>query len=212
MTPFQRNRRSRVRAVPTPAEIELSESARHRALASERRVEAAQARLADTRVRLCAAERALHREHVESGDSASSAYDRVSAAERVVVWRADVQTAEMEAEAAGRAAAAARHEWAVADFTPWVEDLRWEETQQRNEKAVALEAAARWLGVIELLVPARLRQEEIGDALEVIQRVAADGQPRWPWRVAVKVASTAFWVLVNAVREMAAGLLGRKSA
>lgn len=75
-----------------------------------------------------------------------------------------------------------------------------------------VERAERYLSLIELLVPPRLRQEEIGDAREIIHRLVAEGTPGWHRRVRVKLISTVFWVLLNALRELAAGIFDRKSA
>jgi hypothetical protein len=69
--------------------------------------------------------------------------------------------------------------------------------------------AESWLNIIECLVPARLRNEDIGDACEVIHRMAAEGRLRW--RIALKLVMMSFWVLVNAVREVVAALDGRKA-
>ncbi len=71
--------------------------------------------------------------------------------------------------------------------------------------------ARHWLRFVEVLVPARLRQEELGDAFEVINRLAREAEPGWRWLVAAKVVTTFFWVIVNAVRDVAAGLRGRSA-
>ncbi len=91
--------------------------------------------------------------------------------------------------------------------------LQWRQVSAGyDERTLMLARATRWLKLAELLVPARLRQEEIGDALEVINRIVAAGEPGWGKRVVTKVISTFFWVLVNAVRELAVGIFGKKSA
>ncbi|HMJ09992.1 MAG TPA: hypothetical protein VK524_01240 [Polyangiaceae bacterium] len=65
------------------------------------------------------------------------------------------------------------------------------------------------LGLVELLLPKRLREEDLGDALEVMDRLECHGAPRW--QVVLKVASMVFWLSVKAIREVASSLLGKKS-
>ena len=62
---------------------------------------------------------------------------------------------------------------------------------------------------IELLVPKRLADEEIGDALERIARLAREGRPKW--QIYVKGASAVFFVLLNWLREVTSSLLGKKN-
>lgn len=64
------------------------------------------------------------------------------------------------------------------------------------------------LQVVALLVPRRVCEEEIGDALELIQRLQALGAPRW--QIRLKIASTVFWVLVNGVRYIVSAVRGRE--
>lgn len=65
-----------------------------------------------------------------------------------------------------------------------------------NKRTHARTVAVRILGGIAAFVPKRLRNEEIGDALEYL---AAADCPRWA--IYVKLISTLFWVGVNAIRE-----------
>lgn len=65
---------------------------------------------------------------------------------------------------------------------------------------------ATWtFNLIEVLVPRRIRQEEIGDTLELIVLRRLQG-----WRLYVKLATTTFWVFINSLREVSSGLLGKK--
>jgi len=82
---------------------------------------------------------------------------------------------------------------------------------ERRERALNRAAArvATVFDLIELLVPRRIADEEIGDALELIGRLAAEGRPRW--QIYLKAASATFFVLLNAVREVSSSLLGKKN-
>jgi hypothetical protein len=57
------------------------------------------------------------------------------------------------------------------------------------------------LEVVELLVPRRLRDEDLGDALEVLAALREQGASRW--KIQLKVASTAFSILLAALHELA---------
>lgn len=66
------------------------------------------------------------------------------------------------------------------------------------------------LGLLGLFVPKRLSSDEIGDAVESLYIMARDpGCPRW--RMWVKVATTWFWVAINAVREIRSAWGGKKA-
>jgi hypothetical protein len=67
--------------------------------------------------------------------------------------------------------------------------------------------AAKVFDVVSAVVPERIANEELGDALEEMQRRMSCGGATW-W-VYVKLASTLFWISMNAVREIAAALLGK---
>jgi hypothetical protein len=58
-------------------------------------------------------------------------------------------------------------------------------------------------------VPKRLADEEIGDALESIARLARERRPKW--QIYLKAASAAFFVLLNALHEVSSSLLGKKN-
>ena len=84
----------------------------------------------------------------------------------------------------------------------------------RSVAAVAggreIEAANRVFDLVEACVPRRIAHEELGDACELIQRLVAEGRPRW--LVRVKIATTVFWVAVHAVGHLMHELRGRKGA
>lgn len=61
--------------------------------------------------------------------------------------------------------------------------------------------------LVEALVPSWLAREQIGDAQEVLDRMKSEAAPRW--LVYAKIVSTVAWVLVNALRELAAAIRGK---
>jgi hypothetical protein len=65
-------------------------------------------------------------------------------------------------------------------------------------------AATRVFSIVEAGLPTRLRNEEIGDALEYINAFG-----RSPLAIYTKLLSTLFWLGVNALRELASAALGR---
>jgi hypothetical protein len=80
----------------------------------------------------------------------------------------------------------------------------------RDPSKSAVHQARRAFVLVSALVPKRLSDEEIGDALEVISRMESEGRSRWLCRL--KVVSAIFWVLVNAVREARQAWKGKDSA
>jgi len=62
----------------------------------------------------------------------------------------------------------------------------------------------------ELVAPTRITDEEIGDALEVLERLSRSGAPSW--RLYLKIATTYFWLAVNVVRELSSAITGKKRA
>ena len=51
---------------------------------------------------------------------------------------------------------------------------------------------------LALFLPQDMYDEEVGDALEVLDRLVAKGAPGWQLRA--KVVSTYFWCCINAIR------------
>jgi hypothetical protein len=80
----------------------------------------------------------------------------------------------------------------------------------RRELAAARSATVfAWL---EVLFPPRVTREEIGDALELIHRIATDPTCRRPHAmIYAKMVSTVFWVVVNSLRQIISSVLGKKS-
>lgn len=73
-----------------------------------------------------------------------------------------------------------------------------------------LRVAESIFSLVELFVPSRISAEEIGDALEVLDDLAADCAPSW--KLHLKIASTVFWLGVNVVREIVTAALGKRPA
>lgn len=67
----------------------------------------------------------------------------------------------------------------------------------------ALRRANRVFEILELVVPARIAKEEIGDAMEVIAMLTQRGRPAW--HIYVKLFATIFWVFVHAAHEVIKG-------
>lgn len=61
--------------------------------------------------------------------------------------------------------------------------------------------AEYWLDLLSALVPKRIANEEIGDALEAIHRMVKAKRPKW--FIYLKVATTCFWVGVHTVMHYA---------
>ena len=87
----------------------------------------------------------------------------------------------------------------LVDFVAVWQIRRQNERGIRPLHAPAAHAgAARVLALVEQVVPMRIAREEIGDAIEDIQRMAEHGGMRW-W-IYRRVATTIFWALVNAAK------------
>jgi hypothetical protein len=65
-------------------------------------------------------------------------------------------------------------------------------------------------GFIELVLPKRIREEDLGDALEDINRLEREGASRW--RLWLKCGSTIVWVGLNAFREVSSAMWGKKTS
>lgn len=71
-----------------------------------------------------------------------------------------------------------------------------------------LRAAETVFQLLEIVLPLRLCNEDLGDARELIGRLVEGGKSKW--MVYAKVVSTLFWASLSALRELAS-ILGRKS-
>jgi hypothetical protein len=101
----------------------------------------------------------------------------------------------------------------------WRWRLRWAllgrqtlECQSLTANQLTMCRVNRTFRFVSALVPKRLADEQIGDALELMAEHLKRSSARWPiyWRLAV----TIFWLLVNALRDhfvaMLAGPMARK--
>lgn len=130
--------------------------------------------------------------------------------ESVATWAAGVRLraaqARLKMARVTEALAEARAEAAVPEvLTPVRVQLARE-----AEFARALTFASRALGFVELLVPKRIANEELGDAAETILRLVEQRRPQW--QVYLKVVTTIFWVLFNAFRTSGRRAAVRKTA
>jgi hypothetical protein len=66
--------------------------------------------------------------------------------------------------------------------------------------------------LLNAFVPSRTANEEIGDALEWIERLLADRtQRRVELRIICKTAATVFWVLANSIRYAVSSFLRKRA-
>lgn len=71
-----------------------------------------------------------------------------------------------------------------------------------SQKSSRIPRSRRALELLQVLVPKRIADEEVGDALEVISTLIAGQPSRWTRvLVWVKVATTYLWTIFHALRE-----------
>jgi hypothetical protein len=86
-------------------------------------------------------------------------------------------------------------------------NAKMERTIAKRESMVRAGSAFRWIGI---LLPKRIRDEEVGDALEDIQRIMCDPScPNVRRAVRWKIVSTWFWLLWHAVGRIRAAIWGK---
>jgi hypothetical protein len=66
--------------------------------------------------------------------------------------------------------------------------------------------AQRTFDVLCTYVPARISNEQVGDALEHMHKLVREGAPKW--KVRLKVATTTFWVLAHSGLELVLRVAG----
>jgi hypothetical protein len=99
--------------------------------------------------------------------------------------------------------------WWVLETVKWVVTRvleAWAQETKRSQRSLA--RASRALGWVELLVPRRIADEQIGDAVEVIVRLIE--ARRSTWCVYLKVVTTIFWAIFDAVRASGRRAVVRK--
>lgn len=83
-------------------------------------------------------------------------------------------------------------------------------TTSPSPRETAIARATMALDFVSMLVPMRLEREEIGDALERINAMAAAGRPSW--FIYLKVATASWWVAWHSLihyAERIAGIIGK---
>ncbi len=75
------------------------------------------------------------------------------------------------------------------------------------QRAVLFHSCVTALDLLACLMPERIATEDIGDAVEDLYRRIGSGQPAW--RIRLKLMTTAFWIGINAIREVVSALKGK---
>jgi hypothetical protein len=90
--------------------------------------------------------------------------------------------------------------------------IRRSKTRERAERKDAIQLAEKSLRWVQVLLPKRIRDEEIGDALEDLHSIINDPTcPDVRRAVRWKIISTSFWLLWHAVRHVSSSILGKKA-
>ncbi|WP_257461963.1 hypothetical protein [Archangium lipolyticum] len=82
-----------------------------------------------------------------------------------------------------------------------------EEQARQESRFPAVRRAGRFLDLVSVGTTRRVSNEEIGDALERLDRVAAAGAPTWVLYLMVSV--TALWVATHSVQELTFRFVGK---
>lgn len=79
--------------------------------------------------------------------------------------------------------------------------------EKRHQALSRTSAPLKVVAAMSLLVPKRIRDEEVGDAFEVLQALQRANAPRWMlW---AKALTTVVWVFWHAVGFITSNLLGK---
>jgi hypothetical protein len=168
--------------------------------------------------------RRVEKEHLEiqRGEIESLLRDRFPAAR--VTWRDRGQTALRVEGAPGGSVdqleikprwhnlgaagfGSGRREWVLNE----VEAELQAERSRRISTAVSAERRVRtWFDFLQLLVPKRIADEEIGDALEDNVRLYREGRPKW-W-IYLRTARAVFFMLLHSVGEIWRSVSGKIKA
>ncbi len=82
--------------------------------------------------------------------------------------------------------------------------------QDRGKAIAQVRSSFRWIGI---LLPKRIRDEEIGDALEDLHRIINDpNSPNIRRAVRWKIISTWFWLAWRVVTRVSAAIRGRSAS
>ena len=94
--------------------------------------------------------------------------------------------------------------WNISLLDPLYETRSKKQPESVASPALRARAA---LELIALLAPRRVYEEEVGDALEVLDILQRMNAPAW--KVWLKVFSTYVWEIVNSIREAMSAWLGK---
>ena len=78
------------------------------------------------------------------------------------------------------------------------------------EQSELLLEARRLFDAMGAHLSPRISAEELGDALEVLQKMVKAGQPKW--KIQARILSTLFWVSAHSVQDGVHSLLGTETA
>jgi hypothetical protein len=78
------------------------------------------------------------------------------------------------------------------------------------EQSELLLEARRLFDAMGAHLPQRISAEELGDALESLQKMEKEGQPKW--KLQTRILSTLFWVSAHSVQDGVHTLVGTKKA
>lgn len=78
------------------------------------------------------------------------------------------------------------------------------------EQSELLLEAQRLFDAMGVHLPQRISTEELGDALEALQKMVREGHPKW--RIQLRILSTLFWVSAHSVQDGVHSLIGTETA
>lgn len=78
------------------------------------------------------------------------------------------------------------------------------------EQSELLLEARRLFDSMGAHLPQRISTEELGDALEALQKMVKEGQPKW--KIQARILSTLFWVSAHSVQDGVHALIGTETA
>ena len=78
------------------------------------------------------------------------------------------------------------------------------------DQAELLLEARRLFDAMGVHLPQRINAEELGDALEVLQRMVRAGHPKW--RIQMRILSILFWVSAHTAQDGVHSLIGTETA
>ncbi|MCY1078026.1 hypothetical protein [Archangium lansingense] len=78
------------------------------------------------------------------------------------------------------------------------------------EQSELLLEARRLFDSMGAHLPQRISTEELGDALEALQKMVKEGQPKW--KIQARILSTLFWVSAHSVQDGVHAILGTETA